>query len=296
MQSPRHVEAMVIDEALVVRLLHEQFPHWAALPVRRVVPGGWDNRTFRLGEDMLARLPAHAVYAPQVAVEQHWLPRLAAHLPLAIPQPLAAGVPGCGYPLPWSIYRWLPGDTADAMTSDEPELAQSLAAFVRALHACDTTGAPLPGEANFQRGGTLAGYDAQARDAIAALADRIDAGTGVAFWEEALASAWDAPPVWVHGDLWLTNLLVTDGRLSAVIDWGLMAAGDPACDLAIAWRGFGLSGRAALREHLPMDPGTWARARGWALWKLAITATGMSGRKSEAAPSLAALRGLLTEA
>ena len=147
----------------------------------------------------------------------------------------------------------------------------------------------------FGRGGPIDGYDAETRQAVAALGDAIDSGAALRWWDAALAAPWNGPPLWFHGDLWLSNLLVTDGRLSAVIDWGLTGAGDPACDLAIAWRGFGPAGRAAFRAAMPFDAGTWDRARGWALWKLAITAAGMSGRATERPFALAALRGLLAE-
>lgn len=286
---------MEIDEALVGALLREQFPRWAALPVRRVRPGGWDNRTFRLGDELLARLPAAESYAAQVAVEQHWLPRLAPPLPVAIPEPVGAGRPGCGYAWPWSIYGWLPGDTADVAALDEAALGSACADFLHALHRVDAADAPAPGARNFWRGAPLARYDREARAAVAALADRIDAARALAIWDRALASAWEAPSVWLHGDLWLTNLLVQNGRLSAVIDWGLMAAGDPACDLALAWRGFGPAGRAAFRAGLALDDACWDRARGWALWKLALTAAGMSGRAAEAPGALAALEGLIAD-
>lgn len=287
---------MEIDEALVRRLVADQFPQWAHLPVRAVVPGGWDNRTFRLGDDLLARLPSARPYAAQTAAEQQWLPRLAPLLPLPIPELVAAGAPGEAFPWSWSVLRWLPGDTADTVPHDEPLLATDLARFLQALHRCDPQDGPLPGRRNGGRGGPLAIYDAEAQQAIAKLGPAIDGDRARDRWRAALAAAWQAPPVWVHGDLWSTNLLVRDGRLAAVIDWGLMAVGDPACDLAVAWRGFGPAGRAAFRAARPADPGSWARARGWALWKLAITAAGMSGRASEAPLALAALRDLLAGA
>lgn len=286
---------VTIDEALVRSLLAEQFPHLAMLPVRAILPGGWDNRCFRVGDALVARLPSHRVYAAQVAVEQAWLPVLAPALPLPIPEPVGAGAPGCGYPSGWSLYRWLPGDTADASGIDEAALATALAAFLRALHRCETAGAPQAGTRTFGRGGPLDGFDTETRQAVATLGDAIDGAAALRWWEAALAAAFTGPAMWFHGDLWLTNLLVEGGRLSAVIDWGLMGVGDPACDLAVAWRGFGPVGRAAFRDTLPFDEGTWARARGWALWKLAITATGMSGRAAERPGALAALRGLLAE-
>lgn len=284
---------MVIDDDLVRRLVAAQFPRLADLPVRQVLPGGWDNRMFRLGDALVARLPAAESYAAQIEVELAWLPCLAPALPLPIPEPVAAGEPGCGYPWRWSVLRWLPGAPTDSAPHDEAVVAEALAMFLTALHGCDVAAAPAPGRHNFGRGGPLARYDAQAREAIARLGEAIDGVAALQHWEAAMAGVWARAPVWVHGDLWLANLLVREGRLSAVIDWGLMAAGDPACDLAIAWRGLGPVGRSALREALPMDDGTWDRARGWALWKLAITAAGMSGRAEEAPFALTALQGLL---
>ena len=216
---------MTIDEPLVHALLAEQFTELATLPVRAVVPGGWDNRTFRIGDDLVARLPSHRAYAGQVAVEQAWLPKLAPALPLPIPVLVGAGAPGCGYPFAWSIYRWLPGETADIAAHDEAALASALADFLRALHRCDVMEAPEAGTRTFGRGGPLDRYDAEARQAVATLGDTIDGEAALRWWDEALAARWNGPAMWFHGDLWLTNLLVVDGRLSAVIDWGLTGVG-----------------------------------------------------------------------
>jgi aminoglycoside phosphotransferase (APT) family kinase protein len=270
--------ASVIDAALVRRLLAAQLPQWADLPVVPVEPGGWDNRSFRLGEDKLVRLPSARWYAAQAEKEQRWLPHLAAGLPLPVPTPLAAGTPSDDFPWRWSVYAWLPGETAAAAPpADCVRFATALAGFLDALHEIDAVEGPAPGRHNFFRGGPLATYDAETRTALAALEGQVDGPAALALWEEALASAWTRPPVWVHGDVAPGNLLVQDGRLSAVIDWGSSGVGDPACDLVIAWTFLDGAARAAFRAALPLDAETWTRARGWALWKAAIVLAGLPG-------------------
>jgi len=261
-----------IDVSLVRELVASQFPDWANLPIERVEPNGWDNRTFRLGSEMSVRLPSHQRYAAQVEKEQEWLPRLGPLLPLAVPTPLARGVAGHGYPWHWSIYGWLDGDTASVGRIDDLDaFASELAGFLRALHQIDPTGGPAPGLHNFFRGGSLDVYDAETRDAIEALGDQVDRGAVTEVWEVALQTTWHDEPVWVHGDLVTTNMLVRDGRLSAVIDFGCSGVGDPSCDLAISWKLFLGRSRAVFREHLELDSSTWARGRGWTLWKALIS-------------------------
>jgi aminoglycoside phosphotransferase (APT) family kinase protein len=268
------VDTAAITPLLVRRLVAEQFPHWAHLAVAPVELDGWDNTTFRLGDEMSVRLPSADGYVPQVEKEQRWLPVLARRLPLPIPQPLARGRPGAGFPRPWSVYRWLEGEPTTVEQVDGLErFARDLGAFLDALQRIDADGPPA-GAHSFYRGGALANYDAQTREMIAALAGRIDADRAGHVWQEALAAAWDGRPVWVHGDVTGSNLLLIDGRLSAVIDFGCSAVGDPACDLAIAWTLFHGASRAAFRDSLRLDEGTWARGRGWALWKALITLAG----------------------
>lgn len=269
---------MEIDAALAGRLVAAQFPQWADLPIRPVAKGGWDNRTFHLGDRMILRLPSHARYAAQVEKEQRWLPRLARDLPLPIPVPLAKGEPAEDYPWPWSVYGWLDGETASAGRIDDPaRFAADLAGFLAALQRIDATDGPAAGPHSFWRGGPLSTYDAETRAAIAALGDRIDAPAVTAVWDAALAADWNGVPVWVHGDVAAGNLLVRDGRLSAVIDFGCSCVGDPACDLAIAWTFFEGEAREAFRAALALDPGTWARGRGWTLWKALIVYAGLPG-------------------
>jgi aminoglycoside phosphotransferase (APT) family kinase protein len=279
-----HPDEIVIDASLVRRLVSTQFPRWAHLPVTPVADGGWDNRTFHLGEQMTVRLPSAAAYALQVEKEQRWLPRLAPHLPLPIPAPLAMGRPADGYPWHWSVYRWLDGEIAtNALIADLRQLAVDLAHFLVALYRIDPAGGPPPGPHNFWRGGSLTVYDGETRQAIEALDGTIDTDAATAIWEAALAGTWRAAPVWVHGDVAAGNLLVRDGRLSAVIDFGSSGVGDPACDLAIAWTLFSGDSRETFQAALPLDDATWARGRGWTLWKALITLAAHPGTNALAA-------------
>ena len=261
-------ERIEIDAGDVQALVAAQFPQWAGLPVTPVVPGGWDNKTFQLGERMKIRLPSAARYVAAVEKEHRYLPGLAAHLPLPIPVPLAIGAPGAGYPYVWSVYDWLEGETASPeRISDMPAFATALGEFLLALQAIDASDGPPAGEHNFHRGGSLSVYDAETRACIAALGERIDGPGALEVWEAALAAEWLGKPVWVHGDIAVGNLLVRDGRLVAVIDFGSAAVGDPACDLVIAWLLFSEESRSAFSRAVAADAGMWARARGWALWK-----------------------------
>ena len=257
-----------IDASLVRRLIAGQFPQWADLPIKPVEFSGWDNRTFHLGEQMTARFPSADEYSKQVEKEQFWLPKLAPLLPLKIPIPLAMGKPGEGYPWHWSVYSWLDGKTASLEGIDDVrQFASSLAEFLVALQKIDTTGGPMAGAQNFYRGGSLAVYDIETRQAIKALGDNPNAKIMTEVWDAALSSTWQSSPVWVHGDIAVGNLLVSGGQLSAVIDFGQLGVGDPACDLAIAWTFFTGESRDVFRAALKLDTATWARGRGWALWK-----------------------------
>lgn len=273
-----HTDTVAIDASLVRRLVATQFPQWANLPVTPVASGGWDHRSFHLGEDMAVRLPSAAAYSQQVEKEQRWLPRLAPFLPLAIPCPLTMGKPADGYPWPWSVYRWIEGETAAVeRIADLRAFATTLADFLIVLQRIDAGDGPKAGPHNFYRGGKLSVYDAETRHAIAALDGRINTDAVTAVWDAALATEWQHPQVWVHGDISVGNLLVKDGRLCAVIDFGSSSVGDPACDLVIAWRFLKGESRDVFRATLPLDRGTWARARGWALWKALIVVAGLTG-------------------
>ncbi|MGW5733823.1 MULTISPECIES: aminoglycoside phosphotransferase family protein [Streptomyces] len=263
-----------IDAALVRRLVAAQFPRWSHLPVRPVEVDGWDNRTYRLGDALTARLPTAAGYVPAVAKENAWLPRLAPSLPVAVPSVMGEGVPGEGYPYPWSVRGWLDGETAaPGRIDDLTGFAEAVAAFILALQRCDTAGGPLAGEHSWYRGASPAYYDEETRRCLAALAGRVDTDRAAAVWEAALDARWHGTPVWFHGDIAPGNLLVADGKLTAVIDFGTSGVGDPACDLVIAWGMFSGESRTAFRRAVGHDEGTWARARGWLLWKCLLTLT-----------------------
>ncbi|TDW75028.1 aminoglycoside phosphotransferase (APT) family kinase protein [Kribbella pratensis] len=262
-----------IDADLVRRLVATQFPQWADLPVTPVKVDGWDNRTYRLGTDLTARLPTAAAYVPAVDKEHQWLPVLAPYLPVEIPTAIAKGAPGEGYPHPWAIRRWIDGRTASTETvTDLPAFAEAIADFIHALQSIDATGGPLAGKHSFYRGAPLQHYHEETVEALAELKDHIDADLTSEVWDAALASTWDRPPVWFHGDIAHGNLLVQEGRLTAVIDFGTSGVGDPACDLVIAYTFFSGSSRDAFRSAVAQDAGMWARTRGWALWKALITA------------------------
>ncbi|WP_214406569.1 aminoglycoside phosphotransferase family protein [Pseudonocardia lacus] len=262
-----------IDVELAARLVAAQFPHWADLAVTPVEVGGWDNRTFRLGATMTVRLPTAQGYVAAVGKEHEWLPRLAPRLPVAVPEPLGLGAPGCGYPWPWSVRRWIEGrPAAPGRIGDPVAFARDLATFLAALGGVDTAGGPLAGAHNFHRGGDLRVYDAETRATIDALGARVDAGLALDTWEAALDATWRGRPVWFHGDVAAGNLLVDGaGRLTGVIDFGTSGVGDPACDLVVCWTLLRGAARAAFREAVAADPAMWARGRGWALWKALIT-------------------------
>jgi len=261
-----HVDEVETNVSLVVQLLAAQFPQWADLPITPVDSAGTDNALYRLGDDMVVRLPRIHGAVDQVDMEHQWLPRLAPHLPLAIPTPLAKGTPAQGYPWPWSVYRWLEGEHATLdRIADPQQAATDLAQFIIALQRIDPAGG-LPAAAHNKRGLPLATRDTRTREAIAALHGMIDADAMTTAWEAALqAPEWDRAPVWFHGDLLPGNLLVEQGRLSAVIDFGGLAVGDPACDLMIAWGLFSGESRDMFRAALQVDDATWARGRGHAL-------------------------------
>jgi aminoglycoside phosphotransferase (APT) family kinase protein len=265
MSAPKmHPDEVETDVALVRRLLAGQFPQWADLSIDPVESYGTDHAIYRLGDHLGARLPRIGWATSQAAKEAEWLPRLAPQLPLALPVQVAMGHPAEGYPFDWSIYEWLPGDNANGTIDDLDQAAVDLAAFIKALQRIDTSGAqPRPPGA---RGAPLGELDESVRRAIVQSSDRIDGTAALRSWEESLdAPAWDRQEVWVHGDLLPGNLLVVAGRLSAVIDWGGLNLGDPACDLQPAWNMFDGENRRRFRAELEVDDASWLRGRGWAL-------------------------------
>jgi aminoglycoside phosphotransferase (APT) family kinase protein len=273
-----------IDVSLARRLVDSQFPQWSELTIREVAVDGWDNRTFRLGPELTIRLPTGDWYAKQVDKEQRWLPVLAPRLPLPIPTPVARGAPDAGFPYPWSVYRWLDGELAsEAPIADLTEFATALAGFLNALARVDANGGPPPGEHNFFRGGPLATYEKEALEALDRLGDEVPREAILRAWDDAMSTSWYRDPVWLHGDVAVGNLLVRDGRLAAVLDFGSSGVGDPACDCVIAWTFLSGPSRDRFRTVLDVDAGTWSRGRGWALWKALITLVGHLERDSPSA-------------
>lgn len=274
---------VTLDVETVRGLIAEQFPQWAHLPVTPIRNPGWDNFTFHLGDKKLVRLPSAAEYALAVEKEHRWLPTLAKYLPVPIPVPLGMGQPGANYPFCWSIYGWLPGEVADRTAGADPTgIAPDLADFLEALQGVDATGGPQPGIHNWFRGATLRTYDTTACSALTELDGHIDVALAAAVWDDALAAHWDGVDRWFHGDLAPGNLLVAGGRLAAVIDFGTCGVGDPSCDFAIGWTLLTTEGRQILRDRLNIDASTWARGRGWALWKSLSRLAGALDEQDEA--------------
>ena len=263
---------MKIEAELARHLIQTQFPEYAHLPITQVLPGGIDNRTFRLGDELAVRMPSAEGYAASVAKEQRWLPVIARHVPLPVPEPVAAGAPDDRYPYPWSINRWMPGRSAlETPPADTVAFARDLAGFLRALQRVETVGAPSAGAHSFFRGADPVHYDDETRSAIHELGSAIDGQLATRLWEEGLAATYTEEPVWFHGDVATGNLLVQNDRLSAVIDFGTSGVGDPACDLYIAWTSLDPAARAAFFDELAVDEGMLARGRAWTLWKALIT-------------------------
>lgn len=272
-------ERIEITEKMVRHLIEGQFQKFSHLSIKPVPHNGWDNKTFRLGTRFLIRLPSAQHYASQVEKEQYWLPKLANYLPLPIPEPLAIGQPTNEYPYQWSIYKWLPGNPASyARPSHRNDVAIDLAQFLSALQKIpvDPKTSPLPGIHNFYRGGNLKIYDEETRESLDTLKNKIDVCSALKIWDTAITTQWLHSPVWIHGDVSAGNLLLKRGRLSAVIDFGMLAVGDPACDLSIAWTFFQGESRHLFYSNLDLDHNTWLRGLAWALWKASIIASGKS--------------------
>ena len=221
---------------------------------------------YRLGDHLAARFPRRQWVTDQAPKEAVWLPKLAPHLPLALPVQLAMGHPAEGYSFNWSVYTWLPGENANGTINDLDRAAVDLATFIKALRQVDTTGAPV--RPPHRRGGPLVEGDEQVQQSVKQLGGRIDGEATLRSWKASLdTSAWGGEEVWVHGDLLPGNLLVVNGRLSAVIDWGSLNVGDPACDLQPAWNVFAGDSRLRFRDELEVDDASWLRGRGWALYQ-----------------------------
>jgi aminoglycoside phosphotransferase (APT) family kinase protein len=276
--APKPPAEIAIDAALIRALLDEQHPDLAAAPIV-AVGEGWDNALFRVGADLVARMPRRAAAAALIAHEQRWLPDLAPKLPLPVPLPVRIGRPSQLFPWAWSIASWLEGETAQRVPPRNLDAAaRTLGGFLASLHQ------PAPADAPFSpwRSVPLAERDAAFRTHLQAVGALVDAAGVWRAWESVLSTpVWPGPPTWIHGDLHPENLLVADGRISGVIDFGDLAAGDPATDLSVAWMLLPPASRslfraAALQHSAVADVHLWARARGWAL-ALALSYLAHSG-------------------
>ncbi len=257
-----HANEITIDEALVKSLLQAQFPQWSHLPLKRIKSDGTDNAIFTLGADLCVRLPRIPKVVPCIESEQKWLPKFAPLLPLDIPRVVAQGKPQENYPCDWSIYNWITGENAIVNPiCDLNQAAIDLAKFIKALQQIDTTDGPPS-----NRGVSLHKIDHEVRAAIDALHEVVDVKKVTQLWDESLgAKVWENKPVWLHSDLLPANLLTREGKLCAVIDFGMMGIGDPACDLLPAWSIFTKDSRKRFRDEMGVDEDTWLRGRGWAL-------------------------------
>lgn len=261
-----------ITTELVRRLINSQFPQWRDLALRPVEKSGHDNRTYRLGSEMTVRLPSHERYASAVEKEFTWLPIFKPLLSLPIPASVAKGAATDEYPLPWSVNRWIEGDIVTrANIRDQNEFAEDLAGFLKELEAIDASRGVPAGPQNFHRGGNLAVYDNDTRSIIETLSGQYDRRLLTEIWELSLATRYQSAPLWLHGDVAVGNLLVKDGQLCGVIDFGTMGAGDPSSDLVMAWNFFDDVSRKIFLTCMNFDEDTVNRARGWALWKALIT-------------------------
>lgn len=257
---------MEINLMLAKKLISSQFPQWETLLIHPVKQSGWDNCTFHLGEEMTIRLPSNEEYAPQILKEVHWLPILRKGVACQITTPLALGQPCEYFPWHWSINRWIEGETASVeLIQNLSQFAQDLGSFLTDFQRINSAGGPIAGAHNFYRGGDLLVYDNEMRLAISKIENKNEQEIATQLWTDALSSRWNNKPVWVHGDFAIGNILVRNGKLNAIIDFGQLAIGDPACDLAIAWNLFTGESRATFRKAIPLDKPTWIRAMGWTL-------------------------------
>ncbi|GGI78533.1 GNAT family N-acetyltransferase [Legionella impletisoli] len=263
-------ESFNITPDLARKLIAEQFPEYAHLPITSVEKQGHDNRTYRLGTEMLIRMPTAESYALKVPKEQALLPKLAPYLTISIPAPIKMGAASQGYPYPFSIYKWLDGRSINLLVLDDDcleKLASDLARFLKELQGINNVEGLAPGQHNWWRGDHVSVYDKGAREQISELSTIIDETKAIKLWEQACKTKWNKSPVWIHGDFAISNMLLKENELSAIIDFGGMALGDPACDLVIAWTFLNGKARDIFFQEMDLDESTWLRAKAWALWK-----------------------------
>jgi aminoglycoside phosphotransferase (APT) family kinase protein len=279
MSRALHIDEIPIDTGLVRALVDRAMPQYVDLPIRRLASSGSTNALFRLGTDLLVRLPRQPGGSATIAKESKWLPVVGPSLPVAVPEVAAVFEPGQGYPERWSVVRWIDGEHPEVVDPDTPvdprraDLAMDLAEFVRALARADVPdGAVDDPDLHWYRGEPLATMDAVTRENIErcrTLGDfAFDLDAAERLWEEAitLPGANERPtPRWYHGDLAAENLLVRNGNLAAVLDFGALSVGDPAVDLSVAWEVLDPPARETFCKRLGVDDATWLRGRAWAL-------------------------------
>jgi len=260
-----HENEVRVSDELARRLVDGQFPAYRELPLRRLPPIGTDHQLFRLGEELLVRLPRIDWAADQAHSDWTWLPRLAPHLPLMVPVPVRLGEPAHGYPFAWTIVPWIEGENPTGDNVDRTACARDLGGFVRALRAIDSTDGPV--KTGSSRGVPLAQCDDWVRDWTAKAGGRIDQRAVLEVWEDALgAPPWLHEPVWLAGDVQPGNVIVRGGRTVAVIDFGALGLGDPAVELMPCWSWFtDPDSRTAYRDAVGLGEDAWRRGRGWAL-------------------------------
>ena len=260
-----HPGEVDINAALVQQLLHQQAPAWADQSLTLVDSAGTDHVLYKLGADTVVRLPRIGWADDQAARESAWLPIIAPFLPVAVPQPVFLGTPTNAYPWHWSIYRWLPGDDALASPpTDERATAHTVASIVAGMRRVPITGGLHRGS----RAGTLQSRHDDTCGALRALTPMglIDTSQAALLWQR-----WVAEPVtndaavWLHSDIHSGNLLVVDGNISALIDFGGLTLGDPAVDLTVAWSMLSEQARTVFADQLAVDPAQWRRGQAWAL-------------------------------
>ncbi len=259
-----HANDVVTTAEQVRRLVDAQFPLWADLPITPMREFGTDHLLYRLGEELMIRMPRIEDALDQVASDARWLPVLGPRLPVAVPEQVATGRPEEGYPWAWSVVRWIPGTAPEPCSVGSPTVGRDLGLFVTALREVDPHGGPV--KTDLQRGVPLANRDRITRDAVDELGSRVDREAVLAIWEDAVhAPPWSGESVWLHGDLKAGNLVIDDDRLTGVIDFGALGLGDPAVDLTPAWLALQQQARPAFHEAAGLDDAAWRRGRGWAL-------------------------------
>ena len=290
-----HADEVDTSVSLVIDLLSEQYPQWGSLPVRPVGTSGTDNKLFRLGTDLVVRLPRIEGADGQIFKDQRWLPEFAPRLPVLIPEQVAIGQPTDSYPFNWSVYKWIGGEAADIDSlTDSDQTAEELARFIKSLRSID----PSDGPADGYRGKPIRLRDGWTRESINGVKDLIDPKVALSFWDKTIEAAdWSGPPTWFHGDLMPGNILLEDGKLKAIIDFGVLGVGDPAVDLIVAWFLLPIRSRPVFRAAMGVSEDEWLRGRGWAL---SIAAGYIPYYKHTTLPGVAyckrALRELMEEA